>query len=74
MLLLPDIEKHILGINNRDLQTFKVDLANTKDIMESAAGKQVKGSRKRRVLLSGWEGDLKEQDAIKKGLQYDFFL
>ena len=41
MLLLPDIEKHILGINNRDLQTFKVDLVNTKDIMASAAGKQV---------------------------------
>jgi len=41
MLLLPDIEKHILGINNRDLQTFKVDLANTKNIMESKAGKQV---------------------------------
>ncbi len=50
MLLLPDIEKHILGINNRDLQTFKVDLANTKDIMESAAGKQVGGRRKRREL------------------------
>ena len=42
MLLLPDIEKNILGINNRDLQTFKVDLANTKNIMESPAGQQVR--------------------------------
>ncbi|GAB4814155.1 hypothetical protein N2152v2_001201 [Parachlorella kessleri] len=36
-----DLEGCMLGINNRDLQTFKVDLAHTKDIMESAAGRQV---------------------------------
>ena len=37
-----DLEGCMLGINNRDLQTFKVDLANTKDIMHSTAGRQVR--------------------------------
>ena len=31
----------MLGINNRDLQTFKVDLQNNQRIMGSAAGKEV---------------------------------
>eukprot|EP00892_Ulva_mutabilis_P006106 jgi/Ulvmu1/3868/UM018_0087.1 len=35
------IEDHILGINNRDLGTFEVDLLNTQRIMESAAGQEV---------------------------------
>lgn len=35
------IERHILGINNRDLGTFEVDLLNTKRIMESPAGREV---------------------------------
>ena len=29
----------MLGINNRDLETFKVDLDNNRVIMESAAGR-----------------------------------
>ena len=32
----------LLGINNRDLGTFKVDLANTGALMESPSGAQVK--------------------------------
>ena len=30
----------MLGINNRDLETFKVDLDNNRVIMESAAGRE----------------------------------
>jgi indole-3-glycerol phosphate synthase len=41
MLALKDLEGCMLGINNRDLQTFKVDLANTEMIMGSAAGQEV---------------------------------
>lgn len=32
----------MLGINNRDLETFKVDITNNARIMESAAGQQVR--------------------------------
>ncbi len=32
----------MLGINNRDLQTFKVDLQNNQRIMDSGAGKEVR--------------------------------
>ena len=31
----------MLGINNRDLQSFKVDLQNNQRIMESPAGQEV---------------------------------
>lgn len=41
MLQLADVESHILGINNRDLGTFKVDLHATKRIMDSEWGLQV---------------------------------
>ncbi len=37
-----DPSKVMLGINNRDLQTFKVDLDNNRRIMESSAGQQVR--------------------------------
>lgn len=43
VLSVGDLEGCMLGINNRDLQTFKVDLANTRTIMESEAGQQVGG-------------------------------
>ena len=33
----------LLGINNRDLQTFEVSLDNTRTIMESDAGVEVRG-------------------------------
>ena len=35
-------ENVMLGINNRDLQTFKVDLQNNQRIMDSSAGQEVK--------------------------------
>ena len=35
----------LLGINNRDLETFEVTLENTRIIMESAAGEQVSDIR-----------------------------
>lgn len=41
VMQLPSLEGCILGINNRDLQTFIVDLKNTKDILESPVGRQV---------------------------------
>ena len=34
------LQNCMLGINNRDLQTFKVDLGNNKVIMESRAGQE----------------------------------
>jgi hypothetical protein len=41
VLQLPGVENHILGINNRDLGTFKVDLGLTKALMEGPEGQQV---------------------------------
>lgn len=41
MLRLENLDGCMLGINNRDLQTFEIDLANTKLVMESPAGQQV---------------------------------
>jgi indole-3-glycerol phosphate synthase len=53
VLKLEGVEDHILGINNRDLGTFKVDLANTKQIMESSAGQEVK---QRGIVMIGESG------------------
>ena len=36
-----DLSGAMLGINNRDLGTFKVDLHNNKVIMDSTAGQEV---------------------------------
>eukprot|EP01024_Parvocaulis_polyphysoides_P067369 TRINITY_DN8022_c0_g1_i1.p1 TRINITY_DN8022_c0_g1~~TRINITY_DN8022_c0_g1_i1.p1 ORF type:complete len:365 (+),score=60.95 TRINITY_DN8022_c0_g1_i1:189-1283(+) len=41
VLEVEGLENHLLGINNRDLQTFKVDLGNTEKIMQSEAGQEV---------------------------------
>lgn len=42
VLQLDNLDGAFLGINNRDLGTFKVDLGNTRALMQSAAGQQVK--------------------------------
>ena len=36
-----DPERVMLGINNRDLQTFIVDIQNNQRIMDSTAGQEV---------------------------------
>jgi indole-3-glycerol phosphate synthase len=43
----------MLGINNRDLGTFKVDLATTAEIMASTAGQEVAA---RGLLMAGESG------------------
>ncbi|CAL5224821.1 g7571 [Coccomyxa viridis] len=48
-----DPERVMLGINNRDLQTFEVDLQNNQRIMDSSAGKEV---QKRGFLMAGESG------------------
>jgi indole-3-glycerol phosphate synthase len=43
-----DPERVMLGINNRDLQTFIVDLQNNQRIMDSTAGQEVSLSHGKR--------------------------
>jgi indole-3-glycerol phosphate synthase len=45
VLSLPNLSTCMLGINNRDLGTFKVDLHNTEHIMQSAPGQEVREER-----------------------------
>ncbi|KAG2427247.1 hypothetical protein HXX76_012443 [Chlamydomonas incerta] len=59
VLQLPDVEKHLLGINNRDLGTFKVDLNVTKRIMDSEWGQQVK---ERGIIMVGESGIFTPED------------
>ena len=49
-----DPEQVMLGINNRDLQTFIVDIQNNQRIMDSTAGQEVSlslGKRRPALLL-----------------------
>lgn len=59
MLALETLDGCMLGINNRDLQTFKVDLVRTKEIMESAAGQEV---GRRGLLMAGESGIFTPED------------
>lgn len=49
----------MLGINNRDLQTFEVNLNNNKVIMESAAGKEAVS---RGLIFAGESGIYTPED------------
>ncbi|KAK9861627.1 hypothetical protein WJX84_006356 [Apatococcus fuscideae] len=48
-----DLEGTMLGINNRDLQTFEVDLDNSKIILSSPAGQE---AQRRGLLFAGESG------------------
>lgn len=62
MFKLPSLEGCMLGINNRDLQTFKVDLAVTEEIMASAAGQKVKDAG---ILMAGESGIFTPADVAR---------
>ncbi|CAG9460110.1 unnamed protein product [Pedinophyceae sp. YPF-701] len=53
MMALPSLEGCILGINNRDLGTFEVDLENTARIMESESGRR---AQEQGVMVVGESG------------------
>ncbi|KAL3141750.1 hypothetical protein ABBQ32_004431 [Trebouxia sp. C0010 RCD-2024] len=53
------LEGCMLGINNRDLGTFQVDLHNNKLIMDSVPGQQV---TKRGILIAGESGIFTPED------------
>lgn len=59
VLSLPDLSTCMLGINNRDLGTFKVDLHNTEHIMQSAPGQEVIS---RGLLMAGESGIFTPED------------
>ncbi|KAJ9529534.1 hypothetical protein QJQ45_013952, partial [Haematococcus lacustris] len=61
VLRLEGVEAHLLGINNRDLGTFKVDLGLTRDLMASAAGREV---TRRGILMTGESGIFTSDDVV----------
>ena len=62
VLRIQNLDGCMLGINNRDLQTFKVDLANTEAIMESDAGKQV---LERGLMMASESGIFVHDDVLR---------
>ncbi len=53
VLSLGPLDGCMLGINNRNLQNFKVDLENTRTIMQSDAGRRV---TEQGLLMAGESG------------------
>lgn len=51
VLAIADI--HLIGINNRDLETFKVDISNTAKLLKGERGEQI---RERNILVVGESG------------------
>lgn len=69
MLRLPSLEGCMLGINNRDLRTFKVSLEHTRRIMTSAPGREAQA---RGLLVASESGiftfaDVKQAQAAGCG-------
>jgi indole-3-glycerol phosphate synthase len=62
MLKLPSLEGCMLGINNRNLQTFEIDLANTEMIMASEQGQKVKDAK---ILMAGESGIFTPADVAR---------
>ena len=62
MLALPSLDGCMLGINNRDLGTFHVDLATTEKIMASPAGQEVMS---RGILMAGESGIFTPADVAR---------
>jgi len=62
VLEISNLEGCMLGINNRDLQTFKVDLAVTEEIMESSAGKEV---LQRGLMMASESGIFVNEDVLR---------
>lgn len=62
VLKLPSLEGCMLGINNRDLETFIVDLGNTEQIMASPEGQEVKD---RNLFMAGESGIFTYEDVAR---------
>ncbi|KAF5837594.1 indole-3-glycerol phosphate synthase-domain-containing protein [Dunaliella salina] len=62
VLEVPGVENHLLGINNRDLGTFKVDLGLTQKLMSSPPGQQAK---ERGIVVTGESGIFTPDDVAE---------